>query len=256
MDEEELIAKSNEAWETLSEWWDDDINDGDPFHRHLIFPNILKLIDFSTKPNVLDIACGNGTLTRRMSALGANALGVDVSEVFINQAKKRSNNNIRWQVLDATSEQALNEISENENFDIVVCSMALHDLPTISPLLSSLKALMKNEGQFIFSIPHPCFNMGEVLLDFNPDTPSVCRSSYIEPMHLEMKSKPNQPINQHCFHRSLTDIFNQCFSAGLVLTNFEEPTLLDTTDDLTHVDLDWKYLPHIPPALICGWRFR
>ena len=32
MDEKKLIEKSNMAWITLSEWWDNDIGDGDPFH--------------------------------------------------------------------------------------------------------------------------------------------------------------------------------------------------------------------------------
>ena len=163
---------------------------------------------------------------------------------------------IRWQVLDATSSDELNKIAKKESFDVVVCSMALHDLATISPLLNFLRGVMNTGASFIFSIPHPCFNMGAVSLDFTSEKPMVSRSTYIEPMHLEMKAKANQPINQHCFHRSITDIFHQCFSVGLVLDGLQEPALADIQDDLNEVDLDWKYLPSIPPALICRWIFK
>jgi 2-polyprenyl-3-methyl-5-hydroxy-6-metoxy-1,4-benzoquinol methylase len=253
---DKLIQQSNDAWKELSKWWDDDIGDGDPYHRYLIFPGMLKLVDCKPGKKILDIACGNGTLARRFSALGANVLGGDISETFIKQAIARSDGSIRYRLLDATSEAEFAEIASNETFDSVVCSMALHDLPTIKPLLKSLPALLNSEGNFIFSIPHPCFNMGEVTLDLLSAHPSISRSTYIEPVHLQMKSKPNQPINQHCFHRSLTDIFQEFFSVGMVLDALQEPSISGVQEDMSKVDLDWKYLPQIPPAILCRFVFK
>ncbi|MDQ2993502.1 MAG: class I SAM-dependent methyltransferase [Pseudomonadota bacterium] len=255
-DKRDLIQKSNEAWKKLSEWWNDDIGDGDPYHRYLIFPGMLKLVDCKPGKKILDIACGNGTLSRRFSALGAKVLGVDISETFIKQAVERSDSSIRYRTLDATSEIELAELASIEMFDSVVCSMALHDLPTITPLLQSLSSLLCSNGNFIFSIPHPCFNMGEVTLDFSSEHPCISRNSYINPVHLEMKSKRNQPINQHCFHRSLADIFHEFFSVGMVLDALLEPSVSGVKEDMSKVDLDWKYLPQIPPAMLCRFIFN
>ena len=251
--EQELIAKSNNAWKTLAAWWDNDIEDGDPYHRCLIFPHVLSLLDIKPHQKILDLACGNGALSRKMAALGADVLGVDISDVFINKAIERSGEGIRYQQLDATSSEELSHLAKEEQFDAVVCSMALHDLPTIEPLLQSLSHLLKPQGSFIFTVPHPCFNSGEVRLNFFDERPSITRSNYIKPMHLEMNSKPNQPVKQHCFHRSLTDIFGQLFSINMVLDGLKEPAMCDVLEE---TELDWKLLSEIPPALICRWIFK
>ena len=78
-----IIQESNDAWHQLSAWWDEDIKDGDPFHRYLVFPGILELVNSQPNKRILDVACGNGTLARRLAASGATVIGVDVSETFI-----------------------------------------------------------------------------------------------------------------------------------------------------------------------------
>ena len=252
----DLIEKSNDAWRQLSSWWDENIEDGDPFHQYLVFPGMLELVDCQAGTKILDLACGNGTLARRFAALDGKVLGTDISETFIEQAKARSSKDIRYQVLDATSTTELEALAKQEQFDVVVCSMALHDLPTITPLIDSLKLLLTQAGKFVFSVPHPCFNMGEVELNFFSDEPSLKRCNYINPMHLEMKSKPGQPVNQHCFHRPLMNLFCQFFNADMSLDALLEPSLSAIEKDLSEVDLDWKLLPEIPPAMLGRFIFK
>ena len=54
---------------------------------------------------------------------------------LLKQATKRSDNSISYQTLDATSDEELAKLARLKDFDTVVCSMALHDLPTIFPLI-------------------------------------------------------------------------------------------------------------------------
>lgn len=251
-----LIEKSNNAWQRLSAWWDNDIQGGDPFHRYLVFPGMLRLIDCKPKQKILDIGCGNGALSRRLFDRGVDVLGVDISEIFVEKAIEKSDSMMRYQVLDATSESELLNLSSLEKFDVVVCSMVLHDLPVIEPLLNTLSKLLRPNGCVVFSIPHPCFNMGEVRLDFFSESPHVSRARYVNAGHLEMKSKKNQPISQHCFHRSLAELFQSFFSVGMVLDRLEEPSVSQVKEEMKSVDLDWKLLPEIPPALLCRWVFK
>lgn len=258
MDEqnEKFISHSNRAWEDLSSWWDNAIADGDQYHRTLIFPNVLKLIEKSSKLKILDLGCGNGALSRRIFNYtdGADILGVDVSDGFIKRALERSlGTSIRYQTLDATNLKSLLQLAEQEQFNYVVCSMVLHDLPTIEPIIQSLWHLLLPGGYFIFTLPHPCFNSGEVKFDFLGEPPSIGVSRYIKSQHLEVKSKKDQPTLQHVFHRSLSEIFNRLFKAGMVLDGFYEPAVCGVTEEETlH---DWKNLPEVPPALICRWAF-
>ena len=69
---DQVIEKSNAAWEELSHWWDKEIGEGDLFHRLLVFPTMLEFVDPKYGDEILDIACGNGALTRRScSCLGS-----------------------------------------------------------------------------------------------------------------------------------------------------------------------------------------
>lgn len=251
-----LIDKSNEAWKTLSEWWDESVQDGDLFHKLLVFPGVLNLIGCRPGLRILDLGCGNGALSRKLSALGTDVVAVDVSETFIKKAIERSDGAIQYQVTDLTADSELQALSSCGQFDVVVCSMVLHDLPTLEPLLGALPSLISEEGCFIFSIPHPCFNMGSVNLDFFSDSPSISRASYVASEHLEMKSKPNQPVNQHCFHRSIAELFSLFFSKGMVLDGLEEPSVSNLDINLDAEDFAWKLLPEIPPVMLCRWVFK
>jgi 2-polyprenyl-3-methyl-5-hydroxy-6-metoxy-1,4-benzoquinol methylase len=251
----DLIHQSNSAWEALAPWWDAEIENGDPYHRYLIFPHVLRLLEIKPGQKILDFACGNGALSRRMAALGAHVVGIDVSEAFIQKARERSKDlqNLRYQKLDATSEQSLLHLAQQEKFNTVICSMALHDIPTLEPLIHALPKLLTPGGMFIFTVPHPCFNSGEIQLNFFGETPSITRSTYIKPQHLEMHSKKNQPIKQHMFHRSLSELLGKFFSAGFVLDAFEEPAMGNIQEEN---EIAWKHLPEIPPALICRLILR
>ena len=115
----------------------------------------------------------------------AHVLGVDVSETFIKRAQQKSNNKVSYKKVDATSLDELVQLTEHAKFNKVICSMALHDLPVIHPLIQSLPKLLQSDGIFVFSIPHPCFNMGDMLLELMGDHPKVSRSKYIKPEPLK-----------------------------------------------------------------------
>jgi len=78
---------------------------------------------------------------------------------MIERAKLRSKdylNSIEYQVIDATNYDALIELG-TERYDGAVANMALMDIADITNLTRALQQLLKKNGVFIFSIPHPCF---------------------------------------------------------------------------------------------------
>ena len=61
----ELAGRAREAWEKNAAWWDDYIGaDGNAFHRELIAPLQLRLLDLRRGERVLDIPCGHRQLAR------------------------------------------------------------------------------------------------------------------------------------------------------------------------------------------------
>ena len=82
----DLAGKAREAWEKNAAWWDEYIGaDGNAFHRELIAPSQLRLLDLSRGERVLDIACGNGQFAREMAQNGADVVAFDRSETFMSE---------------------------------------------------------------------------------------------------------------------------------------------------------------------------
>lgn len=78
-----------QQWENLAAWWDKQIADGDLFQRHMIFPNILKLLQPKRTDVILDIGCGNGVLSRLLSKKSHKIIGIDFSRKMLALAQKK-----------------------------------------------------------------------------------------------------------------------------------------------------------------------
>ena len=79
------------GWDQMVEWWDAQIGEeGDLWHRALIDPPLLRLVGDVAGQRVLDLACGNGYLSRRFARQGAAVVGVDATAPIIERARTRS----------------------------------------------------------------------------------------------------------------------------------------------------------------------
>src|SRR5580658_1080433 len=67
-------------WDANADFWDERMAEGNLTHRHLLAPTVERLLQLRRGEEVLEIACGNGQLSRRMADLGAQVLAVDLSE--------------------------------------------------------------------------------------------------------------------------------------------------------------------------------
>ncbi len=250
--------KTKQIWNMLAPWWDDNYKEGDIFHRTFLFPTILEWTAATKDMQILDIGCGNGALARLFAKAGANVIAADFSDAFIEKAKQRSQGlDIDYRVIDATDITQLATLIDSNRFDRVISSMALHDMSTITPLITFLPKLLKPKGIFIFSVPHPCFNSGiveiEPLKERMDQKQLILPNRYIKPEEFEINSKPGQPVKQVVFHRPLSELFNELFNAGLVMSGFVEPVA--KAGELPE-DFLWAKLSEIPPAIISRWELK
>jgi ubiquinone/menaquinone biosynthesis C-methylase UbiE len=66
-----LNEEGRELWNQKAEFWDNlHGEEGNRWHRTLIGPAVEKLLALQAGERVLDIACGNGTMARRLAQLG------------------------------------------------------------------------------------------------------------------------------------------------------------------------------------------
>ena len=116
----------------------------------------------------LDIGCGGGILSERLSRLGARVTGIDASESSINVAKQhsiKSRLEINYRCITTT------DLLENEKekflnkFDIVVASEVIEHVNERKVFLSDISKLSRSGGLVVFTTINKSF-LGIILGKF------------------------------------------------------------------------------------------
>jgi 2-polyprenyl-3-methyl-5-hydroxy-6-metoxy-1,4-benzoquinol methylase len=246
-------------WNANAEFWDSRMGEGNSFHKTLIEPTQLRLLEIQPGQRILDVACGNAQFSRKMASLGARVTAVDFADTFISIAKAKSDASISFSVVDACNDSELGGLATHD-WDAVVCTMALMDMEAIVPLARRLPEILKQGGSFVFSVMHPCFNSGEVILCHERfDAGDDVKDVYSVKISNHLVEKPSlgigmvgQPRPQYYFHRPTSELLRPFLQAGLVLDAIEEPSFKDL-DSTRIFDNVFK---NIPAALVCRLRNR
>jgi 2-polyprenyl-3-methyl-5-hydroxy-6-metoxy-1,4-benzoquinol methylase len=261
---DELNEASRQAWEANARWWDERVGEGgNRFHRELVAPAQLRLLELQPGELLLDIACGNGQFTREVGRLGVDVVAFDFSETFIERARSRTVDagltNIEYAIIDATDEESLRGLGA-DRFDAAVCTMAIMDIAGIEPLLRGLTELLKTGGRFVFSVLHPCFNNVSCTMVVEErdrggrleQERSLKLSRYASIPPLRGLGIEGQPEPHYYFHRTLQELFSACFRSGFVLDGIEEPAYEE--DAPLESGLGWSSYSQFPPVLVARMR--
>lgn len=217
------------AWNANAGFWDERMVEGNDFLNLLVWPAVERLLRPRAGERVLDVACGNGVTSRRLANLKASVTAFDFSDAMIVLARKRSQADIDYRIIDATNREELLSLGL-ASFDGALCNMALMDMADIDPLMNALTSLLRTNGRFVFSVVHPCFNnpstvqMGE-LEDRGGaviTTYSVKIARYLTPYTQVGLAMHEQPVPHPYFHRPLSALLAPALEAGLVLDAIEE----------------------------------
>jgi ubiquinone/menaquinone biosynthesis C-methylase UbiE len=146
-------------WAEMAGWWDARQGDtGDLWHRALIDPALFRQLGAVDGRCVLDLACGNGYIARRLARLGARVTGVDASGPVIELARARE----LAEPLGITyhrSDAARLETFDDGTFDLVVSNMALMDMPDAAGALREVGRVLRAGGRLVATLSHPCFDV-------------------------------------------------------------------------------------------------
>ena len=258
----EYSDDNRRIWNRNAHWWDDRIGDGNDFQTVLIEPATERLLTVASGDLILDVACGAGRFARRMAELGARVVALDQSTSFIERARQRTPDGaqIEYHVLDV-GEAGLLPSMKSRRFDKAVCTMAVMDMPEITPMFSALSHVLKTGGAFVFSITHPCFHSASIrrfteIYDNEAGHPVVHSgvkvSSYLSPSARKTEGIGGQPEPQWFYHRPIHVLFQAGFSAGFVVDGIEEPGF--SSPGPASAGIRWNDMPEIPPIMVVRMR--
>ena len=144
------LHEINKFGSMAERWWD---TQGEFKTLHDINPLRLQFIqgyiDIAGK-RMVDVGCGGGILTEGLAKLGADALGIDLSEELIDIADLHgleSGVNAHYHKISA---EALAE-QQPESFDHVTCMEMLEHVPDPGSIISACATLVKPGGMVFFS---------------------------------------------------------------------------------------------------------
>ncbi|SDS50986.1 Methyltransferase domain-containing protein [Microlunatus soli] len=100
---------------------------------------------------VLDLACGNGVLSRLIADRGAAVTAVDSSAGMLRNATPADH--VEYREGDATNTGWW----DGEQFDGVVSNMALMDIEDLDGALAVIASVTMPAGWVLLSLLHPCF---------------------------------------------------------------------------------------------------
>lgn len=249
------------GWANMADWWNEKLGDeGDLWHRTLIDPPLIRLVGEVSGLHVLDLACGNGYLSRRFAGQGAVVTGVDASTPVIEHARAREAQQrlgIIYHVVDA----AHLELFAAETFDLVICNMALMDIEHAAEAIHEVGRVLRPQGRFIASICHPCFdkvNDSSWDIEYKYPHTTIWRkmSRYRELAAADClwKNDQGQEIYTRAYHRPLSWYFHILRAAGLLVAALEEP---EPTEEFLAHSQQGPWIAEVPlHCVIEAWKVR
>lgn len=222
-------AEARAIWNRKAAWWDAHFGADGPL---FLLDAVERLLASEAGERILEIACGNGALARRLAGRGAEVVATDFSETFLELAQARTTEHaerITYRLVDATDEGQLLGLGPRA-FDAAVCAMGLMDMATIEPLMRALAQLLKPDGRVVFSVIHPCFNADGVTKVVEEEdrggqvvtTYAVKIARYLTPRTVMGTGVIGEPLPHLYFERPLSALLAPAFQAGLALDGLEE----------------------------------
>lgn len=239
------------AWNNLGEEWFELAQTGES-RMHFIMPKMLEYIGNVDGLKILDLGCGEGGYSRELAKHNAKVVAVDCSEKAIKYSMKLA----KEEALDIKhyirNSNDLYEINDNE-FDIVLCSMMLMDCEDLEGTLSEVVRVLKPNGKLFASVLHPCFDgnheKGIGRQGFGIDR-QVVVMNYFEPKQWEAPLyKGTTPVLWH--HRTLEEYVKAFIKAGLSIVDINEPR---ATDEQAKISTGIAWLQKIP--LFLYWELK
>lgn len=224
------------GWDQVAAWYDKLVGDeGSDYHRNVILPAALRLLDLRPGERVLDLCCGQGVLARRLLELDAGfVLGVDASAKLIDAARSRGprealqpdndgQRRLQFAVRDARD---LGPLADG-SFDAAACIMAVQDTDGLDALCRSLSRALRVGGRAVLVMMHPCFRVPrQSSWEWDEAKRTQYRriDRYATPMQVPIATHPGRDPGQKTLfhHRPLAAYLNALGEAGLPVVGCEE----------------------------------
>lgn len=187
----------------------------DRAHEHINLPVLLDLLP-APAAATLDLACGEGRISRLLKQRGHRVTGVDASPTMLRFAADHED------AQPAACGDATRLPFRDETFDLVVAYMCLHDIDDMPRAVAETGRVLRNGGRLCAAIPHPVSTAGS-FQGREATAPFVITGSYLDiaPSNWAI-DRGGISVTFHSEHRPLEAYVQALAAAGLLTETIRE----------------------------------
>ena len=232
---EDINRRISEHWDREARLWAEVVRGHTDIYREgLALPAFLELLGDVRDKAVLDIACGEGSVTRELARRGARMTAIDLSPAMIELAAEEETREplgVKYHVGNSANMKAFTDAS----VDVVICFMAVMDIASIDTTFEEVSRVLKPGGRLLFNVPHPCFQGRMAEWVYREDAPRTDKNRlhfavdrYFDrgsiEEHITITGISPEPLylTRIRFHRTLEDYVRSLGSAGLHIHDLRE----------------------------------
>jgi ubiquinone/menaquinone biosynthesis C-methylase UbiE len=212
------------SWQPVNKWYNKQVGkEGHYYHQHVVIPKSLSLLDLHPGDALLDLACGQGVLSRKISAeVGYH--GIDLAQGLIKQAHRLSSlKQRRFSVGDITQPLKIPPTS----FSHATIILALQNVAEPQGAITNAAQALKTGGKLLIVLNHPCFRIPRQSswgIDEQHKTQYRRIDRYLSPLKIPIVAHPGQNRSAHTwsFHRPLSEYSAMLKTAGFMIETLEE----------------------------------
>ncbi len=180
-----------------------------PLQTLFLRPQLMSILPKNIEGlRVLDLGCGSGWYCNQLIKLGADVVGLDLSEKMLHIAQNRLGNYNC--LIRANLEYPLSFFHDCQ-FDVILSSCVIHYVKNWQLLFSELSRILANNGFLVFSIHHP--HIESEIHDLDNYYDMVLVNDYW----------PTVDAKVTYYHRSLEQLIRLLGKAGFTIEQFSEP---------------------------------
>jgi SAM-dependent methyltransferase len=219
--------QSKTSWESSSKWYDTIVGEkGHYYHEKVIFPNLLPLMDLKghPSPKVLDLACGQGVLSRVLPK-EIPYVGVDLSPSLIQAAKQQTKNpKHHFYVHDIGKKFELKE----KDFTHCCILLALQNIEPLQQVFENCAVHLAPKGKLYIVLNHPCFRIprhSSWQVDEEKKLQYRRIDSYLSSQKIPIQTHPGKgkaSTTTWSFHHPLSEYSAALAKAGFCILQMEE----------------------------------
>lgn len=211
----------------MAAWYDKLVGEtGSDYHRNVILPATLRMLDPQPGEAIIDVCCGQGVLIKPLlDAKVGKFTGVDASRRLIESAKVRHGSDPRVS-LTVTDACRPGPWADGKS-DAATCIMAVHDVPDLVGLFTNVAQSLKPGGRAVMVFMHPCFRIPKKShWGWDGDQKIQYRrlDSYGKPLEIPITTHPGKGTNEQTvfYHRPMSELLTSIGQGGLAVTACEE----------------------------------